>query len=258
MSTRDTAWAPGTPCWVDVAVGDVDSARLFYEGLFDWSVESGPPEFGGYSNAFKKGRYAAGITPQMTAGEPAAWTTYFAVADIDGVAAKVTASGGNVVADPMDVADLGKMALATDPAGAMFGLWQAGKHTGYTIANEPGTVIWTENMSTDWVVNKGFYQRVFGWDYDDMSDETFKYATFQVEGRVAGGLGEIAESADATGAHWSVYFAVEDTDQAVDQAVRLGGSVIRPPWDTPQGRMAIVTDTQGASFALMSAPAEGY
>lgn len=113
MSTRDTAWDPGTPCWVDVAVGDVAAARLFYEGLFDWSVESGQPEFGGYSNGFKKGRHAAGLTPLLNTGEPAAWTTYFSVADIDASAAKVTESGGRVVADPMVVADLGKMALAT-------------------------------------------------------------------------------------------------------------------------------------------------
>lgn len=258
MSTRDTAWDPGTPCWVDVAVGDVAAARLFYEGLFDWSVQSGPPEFGGYSNGFKKGRHAAGLTPQMNAGEPAAWTTYFAVADLDAVAAKVPESGGRVVADPMDVSDLGKMALATDPGGGMFGLWQAGKHTGYTIANEPGAVIWTENMSADWLLNKAFYQKVFGWDYEDMSDDNTKYATFLAGGRVVGGIGQLPDAPPEMAAHWSVYFAVEDTDQAVDQVVRLGGSVLRPPWNTPQGRMAIVADNQGASFAMMAAPPEGY
>jgi predicted enzyme related to lactoylglutathione lyase len=33
-----------------------------------------------------------------------------------------------------------------------------------------------------------------------------------------------------------------------------GGSVVRPPWDTPYGRMAIVTDDQGAEFSVITQP----
>lgn len=47
-----------------------------------------------------------------------------------------------------------------------------------------------------------------------------------------------------------------DTDAAVDKAAELGGSVIAPAWDSPYGRMAVVTDDQGATFALMSTAAE--
>lgn len=137
-------------------------------------------------------------------------------------------------------------------------MWQAGRHTGYTIANEPGAVIWTENMSADWLLSKGFYQKVFGWDYEEMSEGDTKYATFLAGGRVVGGIGQLPDAPQEIAAHWSVYFAVEDTDQAVDQVIRLGGSVLRPPWDTPQGQMAVVADDQGATFAVMATPPEGY
>jgi len=53
-------------------------------------------------------------------------------------------------------------------------------------------------------------------------------------------------------AHWSVYFAVEDTDAAVAKVNTLGGSTGRPAWDTPYGRMAVVADDHGAPFSLIS------
>jgi predicted enzyme related to lactoylglutathione lyase len=35
----------------------------------------------------------------------------------------------------------------------------------------------------------------------------------------------------------------------------LGGSVVMPAWDSPYGRMAIVSDDQGGVFAVMSVSA---
>ena len=61
MVTRDTAWPPGTPCWVDLGVADIGKARAFYTGLFGWDVQEGPPESGGYSMAELNGRPVAGI-----------------------------------------------------------------------------------------------------------------------------------------------------------------------------------------------------
>lgn len=57
-------------------------------------------------------------------------------------------------------------------------------------------------------------------------------------------------------AYWGTYFAVADTDAAVEKAFELGGSLIAPAWDSPYGRMAVVSDDQGATFALMSTTAE--
>lgn len=39
---------------------------------------------------------------------------------------------------PMDVFDAGRMTLAADPTGAVFGVWQAGNHTGYSFAASRG------------------------------------------------------------------------------------------------------------------------
>ncbi|HEV2886070.1 MAG TPA: VOC family protein [Jatrophihabitans sp.] len=258
MPIHDGPWPDGTPCWIDVSVPDLDAARLFYEGLFGWEMRGGSPEYGGYLNAAKNDRLAAGISPKMMPEAPTAWTTHFATSDVEASAERVGAHGGQVLMGPMDVMDLGKLAMCTDPSGASFGLWQPGNHTGVGVFNEPSSLIWTEQMSRSSEPNLAFYGAVFGWEFHDMSAEGFRYSTFVSDGRDIGGIGEYGASDLELPAQWWIYLAVDDTDEAVDQVVKLGGSVIRPPADSPYGRLATVADNQGASFSVMAAPPEGY
>jgi predicted enzyme related to lactoylglutathione lyase len=164
--------------------------------------------------------------------EPSAWTTYLAASNADETAAKIKASGGQVLVEPMDVMEQGRMAIAADPGGAVFGLWQAGQHTGVRLANVPGSLTWNENLSRDFDGNKAFYQAVFGFEYGDIGDTRFRYATLKSGGSEVGGIGELDSGLPAeVPAHWSAYFAVEDTDAAV-------------------------ADDHGAVFSLISAPAD--
>jgi predicted enzyme related to lactoylglutathione lyase len=253
MTTRDTDWPAGTPCWVDVAVDDVEKARAFYSSLLGWEIETGDPEFGGYASCRKDGRTVAGLSPKMSPDDPSAWTTYLATDDVRATSAKVVEAGGQVVVEPMAVGDLGTMALAVDPGGAFVGFWQGAKHTGFQLANEPGSVTWNENLSRAWTQNQGFYTALFGWEYDDMSGPDFEYATFKVDGHIAGGIGQLGPGMPTeVPPHWSTYFKVADTDAAVADVERLGGTAIRQAWDTPFGRMAAVTDDQGVQFMVMA------
>ncbi len=170
---------------------------------------------------------------------------------------EIKAAGGQLLMGPMDVMGLGWMALATDPGGAVFGLWQAGQHTGVQLANEPGSLTWNENLSRDFEPNKAFYEAVFGYEYGDIGATGFRYATLKTGGSEVGGIGELDSSLAAeVAAHWSVYFAVEDTDAAVATVSALGGATVRPAWDSPYGRIAIVADPEGAAFSLISAPTD--
>ena len=255
MTTRDTNWPEGTPCWVDLGVDDIARARAFYGGLFGWEVDEGEEAFGGYASCRKDGQTVAGLMPKMDPNQPSVWTTYLATEDIDATMAKVREAGGQVVAEPMDVGDLGRMAMAVDPGGAFVGFWQGRAHTGFGLANEPGSVTWNENFTRAWKQNQGFYTSVCGWDYDDLSGPGFEYATFKVDGRVAGGIGQLgADMAPEVPPHWETYFKVADTDVAVAEVQRLGGKAIREAWDTPFGRMAAVTDDQGVPFMVMADP----
>jgi uncharacterized protein len=256
MVTRDTAWPSGTPCWVDLGVDDLARAAAFYSGLFGWEIQAGPPEAGGYAMCLAHGLAVAGIGPrQGPPTAPPAWTTYLASDDADQTSGKVKAAGGQVLMEPMDIMDVGRMAVAADPGGAVFGIWQARAHIGFGLANEPGTLCWNENFSRDFDQNKAFYRAVFGYEFGDIGDVSFNYATLKVGGADVGGIGELDTTFPAeVSPHWSSYFAVADTNAAVAKVSALGGSVARPPWDTPYGRMAVVGDDQGAVFSLISVP----
>jgi uncharacterized protein len=52
-----------------------------------------------------------------------------------------------------------------------------------------------------------------------------------------------------------VYYAVADTDAAVQTATELGGAVLAPAADTPYGRFALLADPMGATFAVLAVPA---
>ena len=187
MVTRDTAWPAGTPCWIDLGVDDIGRASTFYTSLFGWDVQTGPPEAGGYAMALKDGRPVAGIGPkQGPPGTPSVWTTYLASDDLDDTVGKIKAAGGQTIMEPMDVMDVGRMAVAADPGGAFFGVWQARAHTGVGLANEPGSLCWNENLSRAYDQNQAFYHAVFGYEYGDMSGDGFRYATLKVGGTEVG------------------------------------------------------------------------
>jgi predicted enzyme related to lactoylglutathione lyase len=252
MVTRDTPWPAGTPCWVDISVDDVPKAIAFYSELFGWDVQVGPPESGGYALAHLSGRLVAGISPKMgDPSAPSAWTTYLASDDVDATAEKIKAADGQLPMGPMDVMEEGRMALAFDKVGALFGVWESGRTKGVAVANEPGSLTWNEHLSGDFEGSKAFYQAVFGYEYDDMSSEDFNYAAIKVAGNVVGGIGSVP---DGRPQGWGTYFAVADTDAAVAKVTDLGGSLIQPPWDTPFGRIAIVADNDNAMFAVITAP----
>jgi uncharacterized protein len=255
MVQRDTPWSAGTPCWVELSADDLGKAQAFYTTLFGWEAVAGAPGAGDYLICQVQGRQVAGIGPKLVAPEaPSAWMTYLASENADDTAAKITAAGGQVLMAPFDVTDIGRKCVASDPAGATFGVWQAATFTGMQLVIESGAVCWNENMCRDLDGNKAFYQAVFGYQYTDMSDGEFQYATFTTtdgEPGLIGDLGGTPAPADFP-AQWVTYFTVDDTDDVVQTATTLGGSIIRPAWDEPDGRCAVLYDDQGAVFAVMA------
>ncbi|KAA0024111.1 VOC family protein [Antrihabitans cavernicola] len=248
MPTRDQAWPQGTPCWIDVQVDDVAQAREFYSSLFGWQIDDGPDDAGGYVMALVDGRPAAGIGPKMGDDPmPSVWTTYLAADSADDIAKKVAAAGGQAFMPPFDVMDVGRMFVAADPAGAVFGVWEAKAHKGAAIYNQHGTYCWNEAHTTDYAAAKVFYSAVFGWTYTELGDT---YCTFAVSsGDMAGGVAD--ESATGASSHWLTWFQVDDTDAALAKAVELGGSVLEEPSDTPFGRSGVITGSQGEVFGVI-------
>ena len=256
MPTRDS-YAQGTPNWVDLQTTDQAAAKAFYGGVFGWSYDDQPMEGDAVYSLAKLGdESVAAIAPQSpelaAAGAPPMWNTYLAVDSADEAAAKVGPAGGTVAMEPFDVMDAGRMAFVLDPSGAPVAFWQAGQHIGATLVNEPGTVVWNE-LITDNPAVVSFYERVLGVTTATAEMGEGKYTMFQVAGREVGGT--TPPMMEGVPNHWHVYFSVADADASAAKIQELGGSVMVAPFDTPIGKMAVVTDPQGAVFSLFQASA---
>jgi predicted enzyme related to lactoylglutathione lyase len=246
-----TSNAPGgTPTWVDLGIPDLQRAITFYGALFGWEFDEGPPETGRYTMCLLRGQPVAAV---MQNPDPDAtsfwWNLYFATDDCDGTAKRVTDADGQVVMGPMDVMDAGSMAVAIDPAGAQFSLWQGRAHTGARIVNEPGSMVWHELVTPAADRARTFYPAVFDYTLEPMETPDIDYtALHRPDGHVIGGIHRLPEAPSSS---WLTYFQVEDTDAAVRRAVDAGGTSPREPWNSPYGRVAAVQDPFGVNFRIV-------
>jgi hypothetical protein len=257
MSTRDERWLQGTPNWVDLATPDIATTLDFYQALFGWDVVDTGPELGNYRMCVLHNREVAGIGPAQGPGEPPTWTTYLAVDEADATCEAITTQGGRVVMAPMAVADQGRMAVAEDPTGAVFGIWEAGSMIGMSIYNEPGTVVWNEHISREPDRAREFYAAVFGYTFAPVPGNVSYWTLTPPHGSGSvGGLGDWQGVGGDLPAHWMTYFLVENVDDVVATAEGAGGTTAQPAFDSPFGRMAVLADATGAAFSVMSAPAQ--
>jgi uncharacterized protein len=245
----------GAPTWIDLSSSDVARAQEFYSTVFGWTCESAGPEYGGYINASIDGRPVAGLMyndPQWNA--PDAWTTFFHTSDIKATVNAVTTAGGSSCIEPMEVKDKGWMAMATDPAGAFFALWQPTGHAGIEVVGEPGSPVWYQLTTRDYAKALDFYRRVFDWEYEPVSDtDEFRYTTAVFGGEQLLGVMDGAKiMPDDVRSNWFFFLGAEDVDKSLQLIVDNGGSVVRAAEDTPYGRLASVADPTGAGFNLSS------
>lgn len=248
-------YEPGTPSWVDVNGPDVKRLASFYSELFGWDAEDQGEEAGHYTMFAQGGRSVAAASPTPPGTEaPPSWTTYITVADADATAATIAKAGGGVMAPPFDVFDAGRMAMATDPSGGVFAIWQPGRHIGAELVNEPCSLCWNELTvrNADEVLE--FYSAVFGWrvQLQDGADAPFKYRELYLGDKLIGGCMEMDDSwPEGIPTHWMAYFAVEDTDATAKRAVEVGGTVSVEPFDLPVGRTAVLNDPAGSVFSVI-------
>ena len=256
--TDGNTFAPGTPIWVDHTSGDVQASAQFYGQLFGWQAQDLGEEAGHYTMFTQGGKQVAATTPPMAPGTPPAWSTYISTADVNATAKAVADNGGQTLVAPMQVMDQGSMAVFADPTGAVFAVWQPAVMTGAQLVNQPVSLSWNELATRDLAAAKNFYANVFGYEVKSnaMPDGT-EYVEWQINGRSVGGAMQMGSMyPPEVPAHWLVYFAVASTDDVVARAQQLGGRVMAPPMDIPQGRFAVLADPQGAAFAVIQlAPA---
>ncbi|MER5839955.1 VOC family protein [Streptomyces prasinus] len=256
---RASQYTEGTPCWVDAQLPDVEAGKRFYGALFDWTFEEQPeqPEWPapasrpagsvrpspplGTVRALLDGEPVASLAHKTDGRLPTVWTVSFATPDAEALCRRIRAAGGQLVSAPRAVGGLGVTALVTDPEGAVFSLWQPGERPGFGRRHEPGAFTWVELYTRDTEAANTFYGGLF-------HDALFGEGVEPDFGRAPVSDVFPAEMPP----HFLVHFAVEDLEAAMADVTRLGGRVQVPPFTASYGAVAVVTDDQGASFALLA------
>jgi uncharacterized protein len=267
MSERD-GYEPGVPCWVATVHPDPEKAVSFYTELFGWEATNlmPPGSPGKYFVCTRRGRDVAAVGSKRGGGAPSVptWDTYIWAESADDTVAKVSDAGGSVVIEPFDLIDAARMAVVADPAGAVFGVWQPGEHSGARVVNEPGAWSMSQLNTRDPEGAKAFYGAVFGWETDTFDMGEGEVTLWRLPGYVGGEPGQPVSrevigvmvpmngdrSPEDASAHWSVDFWVDDVDAAALKAAELGGEVKMWPFYTSVGKTAILTDPQGAVFSV--------
>ncbi|MFJ8076924.1 VOC family protein [Streptomyces sp. NPDC096176] len=255
-----TAYAPGSPNWIDLGTPDLEAAKAFYGGVFGWTFLSAGPEAGGYGMFQLDGRtVAAGMTVPPEQGPPG-WSVYFRTPDADATVKAVEQRGGTVVFQPMAVFDQGRMVIFLDPAGAGFAGWEPDRNQGLDRVDDPGALCWLELYTPEPDSALDFYGDVFGWESSSMPlpDGSGSYTMVHPGGAGEDAMfaGVVPLSADpleaAGGPYWLPYFAVTDCDATVATAQELGADIRMAPVDLEGvGRFAKLGDPAGARFALL-------
>lgn len=254
MPTRE-GYLQGIPCWVDLATVDLDRASAFYGPLLGW--EFAPSDHrSGYYMAMRKGVPAAGIAKLPDPEMAPVWSTYFAVDDADIAADRIQEAGGQLIMGPEDVDGLGRLAFAKDSTGADFGVWQAGTHFGAEIVNEHGGLNWNELVTDEPGLALDFYTRVFGHGTKTAKTPGGRgYSMLEVGDREVAGV--ISPRKPGGKSRWTVYFAVDDAEEAAKVASSAGAEVHFGPISQPDvGTFVGLSDPDGADFTVIQLAAE--
>jgi uncharacterized protein len=248
VATR-TEYAPGLFSWVDLTTSDAAAAKEFYGGLFGWEFEDNeiPGDGGVYTMCKLGGEYVAAI-PQSTDQAQPHWNSYVTVAGADETAAKARELGANVIEEPFDVMDAGRMAFFQDPTGAALCVWEPRDSIGAGRVNEPGCLTWNELHTPDPAKALEFYSGLFGWAGEEI-DTGEGGPTYVVISNGDRSNGGVMDAQEGEPPNWLPYFVVESRDGAIARAKELGGQEVFR-MDMEQGKIGIFADPQGAPFAV--------
>jgi predicted enzyme related to lactoylglutathione lyase len=161
--------------------------------------------------------------------------------------------------EPWDQSGVGRLALVSDPAGAVFYLMAPVPPEGQPDAksdvfsvDQPQHVRWNELWSGNPVQAIDFYKRLFGWGQEGDMDmgELGKYSFVQHGGVMIGAI--MPRMPDVPASMWNFYIGVDDIDRAAEAVKANGGQIVNGPMEIPGGEYALNgVDPDGALFGLV-------
>ncbi|MBC2682594.1 VOC family protein [Corynebacterium anserum] len=266
---------PGMPIWLDLATTDIEKAKAFYGPLLGWEFEDSAVDDGSdetaamdegipaaasedgesaatasrpsYTVAKRSGMPVAGIA-QIPPENTSIWSLMVYTPELANAHEKAVKAGATSVLEPRHLDDQrGDMSVLVDPSGATVGLKKPAGEQAFFAAGEPGTPVWHELLiGKNWDETVKFYHELCGWDIKQVSaTEDFHYAVGEWESNPLVGLWDTS-SLPETPSLWTLYMGVNSVDEALEKVQNLGGTIIRPAWNSDFGRVATIQDPTGA------------
>ncbi len=246
--------------WYDLMTTDVQGAVDFYGKVTGWTAtpfEGGDPGYlmwntgetmtGGVMNLPEEAK-------QM--GAPSHWLAYTEVLDVEETITKATGLGATVRVPPMDIPNVGRMAILVDPQGVQFAVFTptVASTSTLTATHPMGHFSWNELMTTSLTDAWDFYSRLFHWEVtEDMDMGPENGGIYRMYGldkaHTLGGM--MNKPAMVPVSCWHYYVKIPDITEGVAAVTANGGQVLMGPHEVPGGSfIASCLDPQGAAFAL--------
>ena len=251
--------------WYELMTPDPAAAKRFYDAVVGWEIgeDSVAPGVEYRMIGRSDGGNAGGVltlTDEMVAGGARPiWLGYLHTGDVDATVAAIQADGGKVMMAPWDQPGVGRLAMVTDPSGAVFYLMDPVPPEGQPDAvsdvfsvDQAQHVRWNELAADDPDGEIAFYKKHFGWDQEGAMPmgEMGDYKFVQHNGV---GIGAIMRRPPQLPVSlWTYYIGVDDIDRAAAAIASGGGTIFNGPMEIPGGEYALnANDPQGASFGLV-------
>jgi uncharacterized protein len=125
---------------------------------------------------------------------------------------------------------------------------------------KPGRFSWNELISTDTKASADFYGKLFGWQATPFVPQGAPaggppYLIFKTDATDMGAGGMMQAPAPGIPTHWLPYVVVENVDQSLALAVKLGAKALTPVIAIGEvGRIAVLQDPLGAVLGLHEPP----
>lgn len=237
--------------WREIMSTDVEKSVAFFTALFPWTVQEMDMGPGGKYRMFstpngKSQGGFVGIDAKQSPGVPSHMIASVAT-DVRGAAQRVKNNGGKLLVEPTEMPnDMGRYAVAQDPQGGVFGLYETAD-PGQRSAEPPhvGEFCWDQLNSPDIEASLRFYGEAMGWKTGDMGGIPLFTMGTKMEDAVA----SIVEAPKGAPAHWLSHVVVAKLGETRAKAVELGGNVLVESIPVPSiGLISVLQDPTGLVF----------
>lgn len=246
----------GKVVFAELVTPDLVATERFYGQLFGWKfLDSKGTKYTHADVFFNNRPIAALVQKPLPTGEQrqSAWLSFLAVSDVDAAKKEAVEHGAKVLHEPHNIPDRGREAVFADPQGAVFAVLASSSGDPEDVLATQGEWIWSSLTTTNPDTSAAFYQSLFDYEVFELPPGEHSQHVLLASGNFARASVNSLPASNASGhPHWLNFVRVDDTVSTAAKVVSLGGRIlVEPRVDRHGGKIAVVTDPNGAPFGLM-------